>query len=132
MTRSRALAALATLALAASTAAPVLAAVSREKTLAQFDIGYAQCEKRHPEMRGHGDAVYASLYRLKYDDALRAQLNEVRKSALYKSDRKRAQQTIAKSAAASGVAQRLELQCQALKREIRADALAGAASAAKR
>lgn len=130
MTASRSLGVLCALLLLAA-ALPAPAAVAREKSLAQFDVGFAQCEKRHPEMRGHGDAVYASLYRLKYDDALRAQLSDARKSAPYKSDRKRAQQTIARSVAASDVAQRLELQCQALKREIRAPAGPGAASAAK-
>ena len=103
----------------------------RYKSLAQFDNGYAQCEKRDPTMRGHRDTVYASLYRLKLDDTLRAQLDETRKSAPYKSERRRAQQTLAKNAAASDVQQRLDLQCQALKKEIKPGA-APAASAASR
>jgi hypothetical protein len=104
---------------------------TRVKSLAQFDAGYTRCEKLYPEMRGQGDVVYASLYRLKLDDELRAQLAETRKSAPYKSDRRRAQQTFAKNAAASDVAQRADLQCQALRREIKAAAPpAGAASAA--
>jgi len=94
------------------------AAAPRSKSLAQFDAGYAQCEKKHPEMRGRGDQVYASLYRLKLDDSLRATLAESRSSALYKSERRRASQNLTKSVAASDVAERLELQCQALQREI--------------
>jgi hypothetical protein len=94
------------------------AAAPRSKSLAQFDAGYAQCEKKHPEMRGRGDQVYASLYRLKLDDALRATLAESRGSALYKSERRRASQNLTKSVAASDVAERLELQCQALQREL--------------
>jgi hypothetical protein len=94
------------------------AAAPRSKSLAQFDSGYAQCEKKYPEMRGRGDQAYASLYRLKLDDALRASLAESRSSALYKSERRRASQNLTKSVAASDVAQRLELQCQALQREI--------------
>ena len=96
-----------------------LAAAPRSKSLAQYDAGYAQCEKKHPEMRGQGDQVYASLYRLKFDDELRATLAESRQSALYKSERRRASQNLTKSLAASDVADRLELQCQALQREIK-------------
>jgi hypothetical protein len=99
--------------------AGIAAAPTRVKSLAQFDAGFTHCEKLYPEMRGQGDVVYASLYRLKLDDELRAQLAETRKSAPYRADRRRAQQTIAKNAAASDVAQRADLQCQALRRELK-------------
>jgi hypothetical protein len=106
--------------LPAALAMPLAAAAPpRSKSLAQFDSGYSQCEKRDATMRGHGDEVYASLYRLKLDDALRAELQATRKSAPYKSERRRAAQTLAKNAAASDVQQRLDQQCQALKREIK-------------
>ena len=95
------------------------AAPSRSKSLAQFDSGYTQCEKRDAAMRGHGDEVYASLYRLKLDDQLRAELEATRKSATYKSERRRAAQTLTKNAAASDVQQRLDQQCAALKKEIK-------------
>jgi hypothetical protein len=95
-----------------------LAASPRAKSLAQYDAGYAQCEKKHPEMRGRGDEAYAGLYRLKLDDTLRATLAESRKSVLYKNERRRAAQNLNKSLAASDVSERLELQCQALQREI--------------
>ena len=104
---------------AAIACSAALAASPRAKSLAQYDAGYAQCEKKHPEMRGQGDQVYASLYRLKFDDALRATLAESRKSVLYKNERRRASQNLGKSMAASDVADRLELQCQALQREIK-------------
>jgi primase-polymerase (primpol)-like protein len=93
-------------------------ATPRSKSLAQFDAGYAQCEKKHPQMRGQGDIAYANLYRLKLDDTLRATLDTSRSSTLYKTERRRATQKLAKSMAASDVAERLELQCQALQREI--------------
>jgi hypothetical protein len=99
-----------------------LGAPQRSKSLAQFDSGYAQCEKRDAAMRGHRDEVYASLYRLKLDDDLRAELEETRKSAPYRSERRRASQTLTKNAAASDVQQRLDLQCQALKKEIKPSA----------
>jgi hypothetical protein len=73
-------------------------------------------------MRGHRDEVYASLYRLKLDDDLRAELDNTRKSAPYRSERRRASQTLTKNAAASDVQQRLDLQCQALKKEIKPSA----------
>lgn len=95
-----------------------LGATPRSKSLAQFDAGYAQCEKKHPEMRGQGDRAYANLYRLKLDDSLRATLTETRNSSLYKSERRRAAQRLTKNVAASDVAERLELQCQGLQREI--------------
>ena len=107
-----------------------LAAPPRSTSLAQFDNGYVQCEKRDPAMRGHRDEVYASLYRLKLDDDLRKQLDETRKSAPYRSERRRAQQALAKNAAASDVQQRLDRQCAALKKEIKPGA--AAASAASR
>jgi hypothetical protein len=105
------------LAMPLATAAP-----PRSKSLAQFDSGYSQCEKRDATMRGHRDEVYASVYRLKLDDALRAELEATRKSAPYKNERRRAAQTLTKNAAASDVQQRLDQQCLALKREIKPDA----------
>jgi hypothetical protein len=110
--------------------AGIAAAPTRVKSLAQFDAGFTHCEKLYPEMRGQGDVVYASLYRLKLDDELRAQLTETRKSAPYRADRRRAQQTITKNAAASDVAQRADLQCQALRRELKDPDTKGAAPSA--
>jgi len=102
---------------AAFGAAP--AAAPRAKSLAQFDVGFAQCEKKYPEMRGQGDQAYASVYRLNLDDSLRTTLTETRQSALYKSEKRRASQNLTKkAAAASDVNERLELQCQGLQREI--------------
>jgi hypothetical protein len=113
------------LAMAAATALPAAGAPARSKSLAQFDSGYAQCERLYPDMRGRRDEAYASVYRLKLDDTLRGQLDETRKSAPYRSERRRAAQTLVKNAAASDVAQRLELQCQGLKREMAKSAPGG-------
>ncbi|MBE7416941.1 MAG: hypothetical protein HS128_04165 [Ideonella sp.] len=106
------------------------AAATRQKSLAQFDAGFAHCEKLHPDMRGQRDLAYAGVYRLKLDDALRAQLAQARGSAAYKADRKRARAAIAKNLAASAVAQRADLQCQALRREIAKNAANSAAAPA--
>jgi hypothetical protein len=122
MTIRRVLTALAVaLALPAAGAPP-----ARSASLAKFDTGYTECEKRDASMRGHRDEVYASLYRLKLDDDLRKQLDDTRKSAPYKSERRRAQQAMARNAAASDVQRRLDLQCQALKKEIGPAAAASA------
>src|SRR5215831_20012231 len=110
---------LVTLAIVLASLSVGAATPSRATSLAKFDSGYAECEKRDAGMRGHRDEVYASLYRLKLDDQLRTQLDETRKSAPYKSERRRATQALAKNAAASDVQQRLDLQCQALKKEIK-------------
>jgi hypothetical protein len=95
-----------------------LAAAPRSKALAQFDAGFAQCEKKYPDMRGQGDQAYASVYRLKLDDTLRATLGETRQSAAYKNERRRASRNLATASAASDVTERLELQCQALQGEM--------------
>lgn len=116
---------LSTLMLAAAVPA---ATTPRSTSLARFDNGYAQCEKLDPAMRGHRDEVYASLYKLRLDDDLRKLLEQTRNSAPYKSERRRAQQTLSRSAGASDVQQRLEQQCLALKREIKPRAPAASAT----
>jgi hypothetical protein len=89
---------------------------SRVKSLARFDVGYAQCEQRFEHMRGHRDEAYAGLYRLKLDARTREQLAAARKSAEYKSASRSAAQTLAKDKSAD-LDQRLDQQCQALWRE---------------
>lgn len=96
---------------AASGAAP-----SRAQSLARFDAGYAQCERRFEYMRGHADRAYAGVYRLKLDAQLREQLTAARKSAEYKSAHRSAAQALAKDKSAD-LDQRLDPQCQALWRE---------------
>jgi len=86
------------------------------KSLAQFDAGYAQCERRYEHMRGHRDAAYAGVYRLRLDAATREQLAAARKSAEYKSAHRSAAQALAKDKSAD-LDQRLDQQCQALWRE---------------
>ena len=97
----------------------VAAAPPRSKSLAQFDSATRNARSGRRDARP-GDQVYASLYRLKLDDALRAELEATRKSALYERAPPRAQ-TLTKNAAASDVKQRLDQQCQALKREIKGE-----------
>jgi hypothetical protein len=120
MTRSRSshrwLLAAALLALGAAHE-PTAAAPSRAESLARFDAGYTQCEQRYPAMRGGRDKTYAALYRLRYDDATRGELERVRDSATYKGEHRRAAKKLARQASTPEVATRLEQQCQALQRE---------------
>lgn len=111
--RARAACAMLALLLAGSASG---ATPSRAKSLAQFDAGYAQCERRYEQMRGHGDAAYAGVYRLRLDAATREQLAATRKGAEYKSAHRSAAQALAKDKSAD-LDQRLDQQCQALWRE---------------
>ena len=83
------------------------------KALARYDISYAKCESRFPDMRGHRDEAYLNLWRVKPDEKALAELAAARKGTAYQSERKRVAQAAAKgaSAPASGV---LERECQAL------------------
>lgn len=66
------------------------------KTLAQFDIGFARCEARFPEMKGHADEAYLALWKIKADDKRRADLDKLRKTARYRQERSKAQKEMDK------------------------------------
>ncbi len=100
--------------LALAVATPAAHALSIDaKALARYDNSYLKCEARYPDMRGHRDEAYLSLWRVKPDEKALAQLASARKGAAYEAERKRLVQAAAKGAApaASGV---LERQCQGL------------------
>jgi hypothetical protein len=88
------------------------------KALARFDASYVKCETQFPEMRGHRDEAYLSLWKVRLDDTVRAQLEAVRKGASYQAERRRVAQRGAKDAAAAASSP-LEQQCQALWGEAR-------------
>ena len=83
------------------------------KALARFDISYVKCESKFPDMRGHRDEAYLSLWKVEAGKKARAQLAEVRRGATYQSERRRVLQGAAKSAS-SAASSPLEQQCQAL------------------
>lgn len=85
------------------------------KALARFDVGYTRCEKLHPDMRGHRDEAYLSLWRTPAGGDALAALTQARQSADYRREQQRFRQAGAKppSAGASG-AVTIEQQCQAL------------------
>jgi len=73
------------LACALALATPATWALSVDaKALARYDGSYVVCEATFPEMRGHRDEAYLSLWRAKADAANRAQLADVRKGAVYR------------------------------------------------
>jgi hypothetical protein len=83
------------------------------KALARFDASYVKCEAQFPDMRGHRDEAYLSLWKVRPDEGARAQLAAVRKGAAYQGERRRVAQGGAKGAAAAASSP-LEQQCQAL------------------
>lgn len=82
------------------------------KKMARFDIGYAACEQQMPQMRGHRDEAWLSLWRVKPDAKVRAQLEAVRKGPVYRAERSRVLKVGAASAASA--ASPIDQQCQAL------------------
>lgn len=90
------------------------------KAVARFDASYARCEAQFPDMRGHGDEAYLSLWRVKTDAKTSAQFAALRRSAEYQKEkaRRNSPKASARSASASA-ANTLENQCQALWAETR-------------
>jgi hypothetical protein len=85
------------------------------KAMARFDIGYTHCEQQMPQMRGHRDDAWLSLWRVKADAQVRARLAAVRKGPAYQAERARALKAgAASAAAAASAASPIDQQCQAL------------------
>jgi hypothetical protein len=83
------------------------------KSLARYDASYVECEARYPEMAGHRDEAYLSLWRIKLDPKSAARLAETRSAAAYKSERQRVTKTAVK-ASASAASSPLDRQCRGL------------------
>jgi hypothetical protein len=69
------------------------------KGLARYDNSYVQCEARFPEMAGHKDEAYLSLWRVTLAPKSAARLAQTRSSAAYKAERQQIVKTTAKPAA---------------------------------
>jgi hypothetical protein len=96
--------------------APTALAQSRPydaKSLARYDASYVECEARYPEMAGHRDEAYLSLWRIKLDPKSAARLAETRSAAAYKSERQRVTKTAVK-ASAPAASSPLDRQCRGL------------------
>ena len=83
------------------------------KTLARYDLSYVRCEASFPEMKGHRDDAYMSLWRMKPGPKTTARLAEVRSSATYKSEQRLASRQAAGASGPDAV-KALEQQCRGL------------------
>jgi hypothetical protein len=99
--------------LAAGGAADAQTARYDPKALARYDLSYVRCEASFPEMKGHRDEAYLSLWRVTPGPKPLARLEEIRNSAPYKAEQRIASRA-AKSASAPDAAKALERQCRGL------------------
>ena len=83
------------------------------KALARYDVSYVRCEASFPEMKGHRDDAYMSLWRMKPGPKTTARLAEVRGSATYKSEQRLAKREAAGASGPDAVKD-LERQCRGL------------------
>jgi hypothetical protein len=83
------------------------------KALARYDVSYVRCEAKFPEMKGHRDDAYLSLWHASVTPKSAARLAEARASAPYKAEH---QVALNHAAGASDpeAAKALERQCRGL------------------
>ena len=91
--------------------AAIHAAPADVKTLAQFDLGFAKCEQRFPDMKGHRDEAYMALWKLQADDRVRGELATLRKGAKYQRERQSALKAMPKDS--PELETKVRQQCQA-------------------
>lgn len=84
------------------------------KALARYDLSYVHCEASFPEMKGHRDDAYMSLWRMKPGPKTTARLAAVRNSATYKSEQRLATREAARASEPAAAAKTLERQCRGL------------------
>ena len=84
------------------------------KALARYDVSYVSCEAKFPEMKGHRDDAYMSLWRMTPGTKTTARLAEVRNSATYKTEQRLATRQAASASDPAAAAQTLERQCKGL------------------
>lgn len=83
------------------------------RALARYDASYVQCEKRFPDMAGHKDEAYLSLWRIKPSPKTAGRLAQTRSAGAYKAEQRRVAQAAAKPPA-PGASSPLERQCRGL------------------
>jgi hypothetical protein len=82
------------------------------KALARYDVSYLRCEASFPEMKGHRDDAYLSLWHIKPGPKPTARLAEIRSSATYKSEQRVATRQAA--SASEPAVKTLERECKGL------------------
>jgi hypothetical protein len=103
---------------AASASAGAQSRAYEPKSLARYDVSYGRCEKMFPDMKGHRDEAYLSLWRTTPNEKSKAQLAQARGSAAYKAEREIALAGGVKSSAPDA-ATTLEHECRALRGELK-------------
>ena len=113
--RSSTFAAFVVVLIAPFVARPAEAGVFDAKALAKYDLSYVTCEAQIPQMKGHRDETYLSLYRIKPDAGTLARMAKVRGSADYEAEKKRAAQVVARATpVASSASNSIQRECTAL------------------
>ena len=83
------------------------------KALAHYDVSYSHCEASFPEMKGHRDEAYLSLWRAEPNQKTNKRLADARATEPYKSEKKRAAHNAAQASSPEAV-KSLEQQCRGL------------------
>ena len=109
---------LATVVVVATTTVGAQSRAYEPKALARYDVSYGRCEKMFPDMKGHRDEAYLSLWRAKPNEKTKARLAEARGSATYKAEREIALAGGTKSSAPDA-ARTFEHECRALRGELK-------------
>ena len=82
------------------------------KQLARYDASFVRCESQYPEMKGHGDEAYLSLWRMKADPKSRAELTKLRATPAYAAEKQRAvRAAAAPKSASAGASSPLSREC---------------------
>ncbi len=102
---------------AASASAGAQSRAYEPKALARYDVSYGSCEKLYPDMKGHRDEAYLSLWRATLNEKTKARLADARASATYKAERQIALAGGTKSSAPDS-AKTLDHECRALRGEM--------------
>lgn len=83
------------------------------KALAHYDVSYNKCETSFPEMKGHRDEAYLSLWRAEPNDKTNKRLADARASQAYKAEKTHAARSAAQASSPEAV-KALEQQCRGL------------------
>jgi hypothetical protein len=81
------------------------------KQLARYDASFVRCESQYPEMKGHGDEAYLSLWRMQADPKSRAELTKVRAMPAYAAEKQRAVRAAAAKSASAAASSPLSREC---------------------
>jgi hypothetical protein len=88
------------------------------KALARYDASYTRCEATFPDMKGHRDEAYLSLWRARPNEKTTARLAGARSSPTYKAEQKEVLRGAAAKASAPEAVKTLERECRALRGEM--------------